>query len=140
MAQGAVLRESGGFVRRVGGAIVVGLMAVPASRAGQAVVIVEVARRALLGGVEAQQLEPGGGVVESGAGPIGGGVAGSAVLREAGRYVVGTGGLLEIGQMTSHALLRRPRKYSIYVTLSACHAGVGSGQGETAQAVIERGA
>ena len=138
MAQGAVLREAGGFVRWVVGSVEVALVAVPAGRAGQAVVVVEVARRALLGGVEAQQLEPGGGVVESGAGPIGRGVAGSAVLREAGRRVVGTGGFLEIGQMTSHALLRRPRKYSVHVTLCARHAGMRSGQGETAQAMIER--
>ena len=138
MAQGAVLRESGGFVRWVVGAVEVTLVAVPAGRAGQAVVVVEVARRALLGGVEAQQLESGGGVVESGAGPIGRGVAGSAVLREAGRRVVGTGGFLEIGQMTSHALLRRPRKYSVHVTLCARHAGMRSGQRETAQAMIER--
>ena len=140
MAQGAVLREAGGFVRRVGGAVVVGLMAVPAGRAGQAVVIVEVARRALLCGVEAQQLEPGGGVVESGAGPIGRGVAGSAVLREAGRRVVGTGGFLEIGQMTSHAFGRRPREHSVHVALGAWHADMRSGQRESAQAVIERGA
>ena len=59
MAQGAVLRESGGFVRRVVGSVVVALVAVPASRARQAVVVVQVARRALLGGVQAQQLEPG---------------------------------------------------------------------------------
>ena len=127
-------------MRRVVGSVVVGLMAVPAGRAGQTVVVVEVARRALLGGVEAQQLEPGGGVVESGAGPIGRGVAGSAGLREAGRRVVGTGGFLEIGQMASHAFLRRPRKYSVHVTLRARHAGMRSGQRESAQAVIERGA
>ena len=140
MAEGAVLRESGGFVRRVVGAVVVGLMAVTAGRAGQAVVIVEVARRALLGGVEAQQLEPGGGVVETRAGPISGGVAGSARLREAGRRVVGSGGLLEVGQMTSHAFGRRPREHSIHVTLGAWHADMRSGQREGAQAVIERGA
>ena len=103
-------------------------------------VIVEVARRALLGGVEAQQLEPGGGVVESGAGPIGGCVAGNAGLREAGRRVVGAGGLLEIGQVTSHALARGPREHPVHVTLSARHCGMRSGQRERAQAVIERGA
>lgn len=140
MAEGAVLRESGGFVRRVVGSVEVGLVAVPAGPAGQAVVVVEVARRALLGGVEAQQFEPGGGVVERGAGPIRGGVAGSAGLRKAGCCVVGTGGFLEIGQVTSHALLRRSRKHSIDVTLSARHGGMRSSQRESAQAVIERGA
>ena len=140
MAQGAVLRESGGFVRRVVGSVVVALVAVPASRARQAVVGVQVARRALLGGVEAQQLEPGSGVVESGTGPVRRGVAGSAGLREAGCRVVGAGGLLEIGQMTSHAFGRGPREYSIHVTLSARHGGMRSGQRESAQTVIERGA
>src|ERR1019366_1564695 len=43
MAYGTVLRESGGRVRRVGGSAVVALMAVPAGRAGQAVVVVHVA-------------------------------------------------------------------------------------------------
>ena len=127
-------------MRRVVGSVVVGLMAVPAGRAGQTVVVVEVARRALLGSMEAQQLESGGGVVKCGAGPIGRRVAGSAGLREAGRRVVGTGGFLEIGQVASHALLRRSRKYSIHVTLSARHGGMRSGQRERAQAVIERGA
>ena len=67
----AVLREIGGFVRRVVGAVVVGLVAVPAGAAGQAVVVVHVALRALQAGVGAGQREPGGGVVEGGAGPVG---------------------------------------------------------------------
>jgi len=79
-------------------------------------------------------------VIECGAGPIGCGVAGSAALRETGRRVVGTGGFLEIGQMASHALLRRPREYSVHVTLGARHGGMRSRQRESAQAVIERGA
>ena len=140
MAQGAVLREPARFVRRVVGSVEVAEMAVDAGRAVQAEVVVDVARRALLGGVEAEQLESGGGVVEGGAGPIGGGVAHSAVLGEAGRRVVGTGGLLEIGKMASHALLRGAGEYSVHVTLGARHAGVRSSQRERAQVVIERGA
>src|ERR1039458_3128686 len=83
VAPGAVLRESGGQMRRAEGAIVVGLVAVPAGRAGQAVVVVHVARGALLARVETCQREPGGRMVERGAGPVEGrgSVAPGAVLR-----------------------------------------------------------
>src|ERR1039458_6468774 len=57
VALGAVLRESGGQVRRAGGSIVIGLVAVPAGRAVQRVVVVDVARGTLLGGVETHQRE-----------------------------------------------------------------------------------
>ena len=70
VAQGAVHRESGRLVRRVGGPVEVGQMAVGASRAGQVVVIVEVARGALLGSVKSHQREAGSRVVEGGAAPI----------------------------------------------------------------------
>src|ERR1035438_2285637 len=82
VAQGAVLRESGGLMWRVGGPIVISLVAVPAGPAGQAVVVVHVARGALLAGVETHQREAGGGVVEGGAVPISRGVAARAILWE----------------------------------------------------------
>src|ERR1035438_3842954 len=81
VAHGAVLREAGGLVRRVGGSVEVGLVAVPAGRARQAVVIVEVAPGALLGSVESHQREPGGRMVEGGPRPIGRGVAPRTILR-----------------------------------------------------------
>src|ERR1019366_7632691 len=92
VALGAILRESGGFVRRSEGSVVIGLVAVPAGRAVQPVVVVDVARGTLLAGVETHQGEAGGGVVEGGAGPIGGRVAPGAILREVGRLVRRIGG------------------------------------------------
>src|ERR1019366_8349614 len=106
VAQGAVHRESGGFVRRVGGPIVVGEMAADAVRAGQGVVVVDVARRALLAGVEPHQGEPGSRVVERGAGPVEGRgpVAQGAVLRESGGLVRRVGGPVEVGEMAADAV------------------------------------
>src|ERR1035441_6273809 len=139
MAQSAVLRESGGLVRGVIGSVVVGEVATDTGRATQVVVAVDVARGALLGGMESHQEESRGGVVERAAVPVGRGVAASAVLREAGCRVVGARGFLEIGEMASHALLRSTREDSVHVTLGAGYADVRSGQWESAQTVIERG-
>src|ERR1035438_774326 len=99
VAAGAVLRESGGQVRRAGGAIVVGLVAVPAGRAGQAEVIVHVARGALLAGVETYQCKAGGRVIERGAGPVEGrgSVAQGAFLRVGQLFVRRSGGSVVVG-------------------------------------------
>jgi len=40
VARGTILREPGGGMGRIGGAVVIGLVAIPASPAGQAVIIV----------------------------------------------------------------------------------------------------
>ena len=78
-------------------------------------------------------------MVESGAGPIGGGVADSTVLRESGRRVIGSRGFLEISEMAAHALLRSSGEDSVDVTLSARDGDVRPGEREPAQVVIERG-
>ena len=67
MAHGAILRESASLVRRVVGAVVIGLVAAPAGAAGQAVVVVHVALRALQRGMRTGQSEAGGSVIERGA-------------------------------------------------------------------------
>src|ERR1039458_2826364 len=78
-------------------------MAVAAGRAGQAVVIIEVAPGALLGGVEAHQRETRGGVIEGGTVPIRRGVAPGAILWEVGRLMRRTVGVVEIGLVTAPA-------------------------------------
>ena len=72
---------------RVVGVVEVGLVAVPAGGAGDAVVVVGVARGALLAGMETHERERGRGMVEGGAVPIGGGVAAGTILREVGGLV-----------------------------------------------------
>src|ERR1035438_4612888 len=89
MARCAILRESGGLVRRVGGAVVVAQMAVDTGRAGQVVIVVHVACDALLGGMLPYQREPGSGVIERARGPTERrrSVARDAVLRKATGFV-----------------------------------------------------
>ena len=140
VAQGTVHREAGGFVRRVGGPVEVGLVAVEASRAGQAVVIVEVAPGALLGGVESHQRETRGGVVERGASPIRRGVAPGAILREVGGFVRRIIGVVEIGLVTAPAGAARQIVVVAHVALRALRAGMGAGQGEPGGRVVEGGA
>ena len=70
MAGGTILREIDGLMRRIVGAVIVGLVAVPASAAGEAVVIVHVALGALLADVRARQGEAGSRMVEHRAGPV----------------------------------------------------------------------
>jgi len=97
MAQRAILGKTGGLVGRIGGAVVIGLMAIPARRAGEAVVVIDMALRALYGGVDPGQGEARSGVIERGTSPIGRGVAARTVLREAGRLVWRVGGAVVIG-------------------------------------------
>ena len=70
VAAGAVLGEPQSFVGRVRRPVVVGLVAVPTSRAGQAVVVADVALDALQTGMRAGQCEAGGGVVKGGGCPV----------------------------------------------------------------------
>ena len=74
-------------MRRRQGAVIVLLVATPASRACQAVVVVDVACSALLVRVQTHQREARGGVVERGAVPIHGGMATRAILRESAGFV-----------------------------------------------------
>ena len=140
VAQGAIQRESGGFVRRVRRPVEVGEMAIAASRAGQAVVIVEVAPGALLGSVQAHQRETRGGVVESSAVPIRRGVTPGTILREVGRLVRRIVGVVEIGLVTAPAGAARQAVVIAHVALRALHAGMSAGQGEPGRRVVEGGA
>ena len=79
--------EPSGFVRRIIGAVIVSLMAVDAGRVIQAVVVINMALRALHGGVESGECETGGRVVEGSARPVSSRVAQGAVLREPGGFV-----------------------------------------------------
>ena len=140
MANGAVLREAGGFVRRVGGSVEVVLVAAPAGRAAQSVVIIDVARGALLGGVEAHQGEARGGVVKGGAVPICRGVTPGAILREVGRLMRRTVGSVVVGLVTVPASCRGQAVVVVHVALDALHAGVRASQREPGRRMVKRGA
>ena len=114
-----VLWEAGGFVGRIGGVVVIGLVATPARATGQAEVVVRVALGALYADVCAGQREARCGVVEHGPRPLRRVMAHRAVLRIAASHVVGTGRLLEIGQMAAHALRRRIGEDPVDMTLRA---------------------
>ena len=114
-----VLWEAGGFVGRIGGVVVIGLVAIPARATSQAEVIVGVALGALQGRVETGECEACSGVVELRVCPHGRVMAHRAVPRKAGSHMVGAGGLLEIGQMAAHALRRRVGEDAVDVTLIA---------------------
>ena len=90
------------------------------------------------GGVFARERELGRGiVVELGAGPLRGGMAGLALRLESGRLVRRVGGLVEIRHVARRAVLRGAGKLSAHVALLARHRGVLSGEGEPGRAVIE---
>src|ERR1019366_2790230 len=132
--------DLGGQVRRVGGSIVVGLVAVPAGRAGQAVVVVDVARGALLAGVESHQRESGGRVVERGATPIGRSVTAGTILREVSRLVGRIVGVVEIGLVTAPAGPARQTVVVAHMALDTLQADMRTGQSEPGGRVVERGA
>ena len=87
MALRAVLGETRGLMRRVVGALPIGLMAVEAGPAGEIEVVVYVAGIAGGGGVRAGQDKTGGRVIEICAAPVDGAMALRAVLRESSRLV-----------------------------------------------------
>src|SRR5215469_10006798 len=88
VTEGTVLWKSGGLMRRVVGTVEVREVAVDAGGASQAVIVVAVARRALLRRVSAHQGKAGRGVIE-GSGPVGDGraMAEGAILRKSGGFV-----------------------------------------------------
>lgn len=75
MADRAILREAGGSVIRIGGALILRLVARVARGTQAGELSAYVALRALQGRMRAGQREAGGAVVECGAGPIGSAVA-----------------------------------------------------------------
>ena len=78
-------RESGRHVRRIRGAVEVGLVATDAGRVGggEVVIAVDVALRALQRGMRASQREAGRAVIEAGIAPI----SGAVTLLASGRQV-----------------------------------------------------
>jgi len=137
VAHGAILRESGCLVRWISGSVVVGLVTVPAGGAGEAEIVVYVALGALQAGVRAGQGEAGCGVIEGGAGPIGGGVASGAVLRETGGSVRRVVGVVVVGLMAAPASPAGEAVVVIDVTLRALEIEVRAGQGEAGGGVVE---
>jgi len=99
MAARAVLRKIRCPVRRIVGAVVIRLMAVPACPVGNTVVVVCVALRALQGRMRSGQSKAGRRVVKGCAGPVGDGVpvTQGAILRETGGCVRRIQGTHEIG-------------------------------------------
>ena len=141
----AGLREAGLHVIRVARIIEVRLVAGDASRAGQAVGTGRaegcvVALIALQRDVRARQRETGGGMVEAGAVPRGGGMALLAGCREAALHVARIGGAVEILHVARGAIGRRSDVLSVNVALRAGHRDVRAGQREVRElAVIESG-
>ena len=92
-------------------------------------------------GVRSGQGESAQAVIERGALPTGGAMAPFAGGGELAGLVVGIRRAIEVGQMASHALRRRPGKDPVGVTLGALNAGMRSGQCETRELrVVETGA
>ena len=127
MANGTVLRESGGLVRRSGGSVVIGLVAIPAGRAGQAEVIIHVALGARCRKMRPGQGEARGGVVERGAGPIGGGMAAGTILRESAGFVRRVGGVVVVGLVTVPAGGAGQAVIIVHVAQGALQAGMRAG-------------
>src|ERR1019366_3317790 len=117
-----------------------GKVAADAVRVAQAVVVVDVARRALLAGVDPHQGEPGSRVVESGATPIGGGVTAGTILREVGRLVRRVVGAVVIGLVTVPAGCAGQAIVAVHVALGALQAGMCAGQRKSGSRMVKRGA
>lgn len=102
-------------------------------------VVLHMAQKALRGDVSASQREGGLGMIEVRWLPCCGRVAGVASLREAGCDVVGIGRLVEVRQVATGALSRRPSKDIVDVALSARRLSVCTGESEfRSRVVIER--
>jgi len=100
MAELAILREAGGGVVRIGSALIVIQVAGIAGGAQALENAASMALDASRGDVFAGQRECGlGGVIEFSSGPISGGVALGAILREAGGSMIGIRGALVVLQM-----------------------------------------
>jgi len=138
MALRAVLRESRTHVIGIRGALEVFQVAADASSvgAGQVVVAVHVALRALHGCVRSRQRKARGRVIESRTVPRSRGVALLASDRETGLHVIGIRGALEILEVARAAIRRCTHKLTIDVTLRAGHIHVPAGQREFCKGVV----
>ena len=103
VADRAVLREAGGLVVRTIGRIEVVQVARQASRARQAEIVVDMALRALRGGMRASEGKTRGRMVELGSHPLDRVMAECAVLRECRGLVIRTASRIEIVQMAGDA-------------------------------------
>jgi len=137
----ASCREAGRCVRRIVGAVVVGLVATDAGRigAGQVVVAIDVTLLARHGGVEARERKAGGRVIKRTAAPVSGGMAVLASRREPSRHMWRVVGVIEIGLVTTDAGRVRTRQVvvTIDMALRALQRKVRTGQGEARGRVIE---
>lgn len=130
VAQGAIGGEAGCLVIRIAGSVVI-IEVTGCTGAGEtAVLIVDVALRAIGGRVRSKEREPGVRVVEHRSAPLNSGVANRAVTRETSRLVVRIGGAVIVVEVTAGTHLGGT---GILVAGMACGAGNGlmrSGQGE----------
>jgi len=110
-------------------------------RAGEVVVVIDVALHALHRGVRPRQREPGGGMIEDRARPGRGVMALGARLRESRSHVIGIRGALEILQVATHASRVSTCQTVIVVdvALYALHGGMSPRQREARSRVIKRG-
>lgn len=139
VAEGTVVRESGGLVGWVVGVVEVRKVAADAGSIRQAEVVVGVARRALLCGVGANQRKAGCGMVERGAVPIGCGVAQRTIQREAPCLVGRVGRAVKVRQVAVDAGAAGQPKVVIRVALGALHTVMRTSQSETGGGVVEVG-
>jgi len=138
MTERAILRETRGGMRRIARAIVIGLVTIPARGAVQRVVIVNMARRALLRGVHSHQRKAGGCVIERRAQPVGRGMASRAVLREVAGFVRWIIRPVIIRLVAVPARAATQGVIVVYVALRALQTGMRPGQREPGGRVIER--
>ena len=137
MAQRAVLWETCRGVRRTVGAVVIGLVAVPARRAGQTVIVVHMAGRALLTRMQPYQGKSRGGVVERRSQPVHGRVAAGAILREIRRLVGWICGSVVIGLVAVPAISVGQGVIVVHVALRTLQIGVRAGQRESGSRVVK---
>ena len=140
VAESAILREPGSCVRRVVSAGIIRLVAIPAIGAAQRIIVVYMARRALLSSVNPHESESRRRVAEPRPQPLYGCVTQRAVLRECRRFMWRAVRRVEIVQMAVDAGPARKTVIAIDVTLGALQAGVCSGEREASGGMIELGA
>jgi len=142
MARLASLRDARSHVVRIRGALEILQVAIDASRvrACQVVVVIDVALRALHGGMGASQRESSRGVIKRSLRPRSGVVALLTSLRESRGHVVRVRRGLEIFQMAADTSRVRIRQVVVVVdvALRARHGRVSAGQRESCRGMVKR--
>ena len=123
------LRDASLCVIRIVGVLEIGQMAIHANRvrAGQVVVVVDVALRTLDGGVRTGQREAGGRVIKRGVQPACGRMALLTGGRESGLDVVRVGCAIEIFHVARGTIGRCAHELTVDVALRASHIHVRAG-------------